>query len=131
MSIGSIDLTPNNLFNMFRNNQDIHYCKELVQYFSLITDKHAFFHPAIQFIKEEPEDRVRCWGIDILELIGGDEAFDFLYDLLDKEDKDTKKKYRNTRFFALRSAKHLAVSENQQTKLNRLLKHLNSSCGRE
>jgi hypothetical protein len=90
--------------------------------FKAVEDKSAFLEPTVQFLKEEEEDQIRAWGTSVLELIGGERAFSFLVEMLGTE--KTMRKYLYTRFFALKACANLAKSDQEQSELLTLLKHM-------
>jgi hypothetical protein len=80
------------------------YAYKAMEEFKDLEDKHPFLEPTIQFLKQEKEDQVRSWGTSVLELIGGKEAYESLDQMLKKEKTmDEKRKYKHTRFFALKA----------------------------
>ncbi len=125
------DLTPNELFEEFDKAQnDVDVGKNALTRFSAVKDKSAFVEKTIKFLREQKEpkkdhDRVRSWGPNVLEIIGGEKAFRFLNDLLKEEKtKELKRGYRFTRFFTLRAINKLASSDSEREELRTLLEQL-------
>lgn len=100
-------LTPSQLFASFHTStnsweKQLRLGLQAIEDFSKVSNKKAFLKPTIQFLREEKEDTVRAWGTSVLALIGGEQAFKNLFDLLNsKENQQTQSEYLYTRFFAL------------------------------
>jgi HEAT repeat protein len=112
------EITPDELFQLFRNafdQSDTEMGKTALGQFSLVKDKSIFLDPTIRFISTEPEDQVTSWGTNILEMIGGDKAFNSIIDILKNTNSSRieKRKFIFTRFFALRAAKTLAIDDSK------------------
>lgn len=120
---GSDDLTPDKLFKEFIDPENsIAYKKQAVKDFNEIKDKSIFLGPAMHFISKQKEDEVRSWGTNILEIIGGKDAFKFLIDLLKEEtSRELKRNYLFTRFFALRAIQNIASSDHELEEMRILL----------
>jgi HEAT repeat protein len=106
------DLTPNWLFGEFRKDTEESdfgwiYGYKAIDGFKALEDKDSFLKPTIDFVSKEKNDRVRSWAIYVLELIGGNEAYNTIVHMLKTETAD-KRKYVFTRFFALRAIANLA-----------------------
>jgi HEAT repeat protein len=96
-------LTHSQLFTSFRIStnsweKQLRLGLQAIEDFNKVSNKKAFLRPTIQFLKEEKEDTVRAWGTSVLALIGGEQAFKYLFDLLNQQ---TRSEYLYTRFFAL------------------------------
>lgn len=123
---GSDDLTPDKLFKEFTDSENsIADKKQAVKDFSEVKDKTIFLEPAMHFISKQVEDEVRSWGTNVLEIIGGKDAFKFLIDLLKKEtSRELKRNYLFTRFFALRAIQNIASSDHEREEVRILLDHI-------
>jgi hypothetical protein len=70
------NLTPETIFIMLDKAQkDVNVGVQVLADFAKLPDKEVFLEPTIHFLNEETEDRVRSWGMNLLELIGGEKAF--------------------------------------------------------
>jgi HEAT repeat protein len=90
------------------------YADAILKKFDKLQNKDDFIVDAMKFLKAENDDIVRSWGTTLLERIGSDKAFYCLIEFLNSEDP-TKKKYMETRLFAVRAIKELAKKEPAKT----------------
>jgi HEAT repeat protein len=121
------DLTPDNLFKQFRRPQHDfgwRYGYTAIEEFKALKDKSTFIRPAMEFIQQEDQDGIRSWGTTILEITGGQEALRFLIDVIKIHTNGNKKKYINTRFFALKGIANLATSESEKKELLTMLQEM-------
>lgn len=114
----AVELTPKWLFAEFRKKR-IDLGKAAIRKFRELDKKkqQTFLKPTIEFLSTESEDMVRSWGTSILQIIDGEEAFQFLVDLLQNADSEQKQNDRYTRFFALRAIDRIATTESRQKDL--------------
>ncbi len=121
-------LTKEELFYNFRKTQtsrNIRSIRRLLEAFKKIPDSKPFLDPAIRYLETESEDGARAWGTNLLEIIGGDRAFEFLITLLEGSDKkEVKRKYRYTRFFALRAIHTLSDSPIRVTRRDEICQRI-------
>lgn len=121
------DLTPDKLFKQFRRPQHDfgwRYGYLAIKEFKTLKDKSTFIQPAMDFIQQEDQDEIRSWGTTILEVAGGHEAFRFLVDVIKIHTNGNKRKYRNTRFFALKGIANLATSDSEKKELLTMLQEM-------
>jgi hypothetical protein len=120
------NLTPQSLFEAFdRAQADISVGINALEEFRAVKNQSAFLEPTIQFLNSEERDRVKSWGTNILEIIGGDQAYEALMALFDKKDtKVIKRTYLHTRFFALRGIVNLSETEERRAKLEAMLRKI-------
>lgn len=115
------NLTPSQLFDEFRKDKlDFGwiYGYKAMDKFKALENKVSYLEPAIQFVGQEKDDRVRSWGISVLEVIGGREAYDVLVQLLKAvKNKNEKRKYVYSRFFALKAIANIVNSQNEKDEL--------------
>jgi HEAT repeat protein len=110
------DLTPAQFLNSFRastNSWEKQFRLNLqsLEDFRKISNKKMFLKPTLQFLKEEKQDTIRSWGASVLAQIGGEQAFDYLMDLLEpKKAPQPASDYVYTRFFALVGLHKMAES---------------------
>ena len=113
------ELTPEDLFQAFRDSLekgDNDISRAALEIFKKTENKGKFLTPTIEFINEEPNDKVINWGSNVLIIIGGDEAFQALQKLLDRtshSDED-KKTYVFTRYYAVKALCLLSTNEKRQ-----------------
>ncbi len=95
-------LTPTALFGEFRKIENDFGMKALDEFKKLSSeDRLAFLEPTKQFVHTESVDLIRSWGITLLGLIGGEDAFQFLADFLQGATTRQKQTNRYSRFYAL------------------------------
>ena len=117
------------LFREFRKEKLDHgwtYAyKAIDQFQHLENNRMLFLEPTIQFLKEEQKDRIRAWGTSVLEIIGGEKAFNFLVEILETEKtKREKRAYLHTRFFALKAIANLANSDSEKKKFIAIIEYI-------
>jgi HEAT repeat protein len=128
---GKDRLTPEKLFDDFRKSKlefGWMYSYKAFERFKneLGTDSidpSVFIEPTIQFVENEKNDNSRSWGTSVLELLGGERAFEFLVQMIKKE-KEQGKRYIHTRFFALKAIHKIATLDNDKKKQDELDKLL-------
>lgn len=121
------DLTPDKLLKQFRRPQHDfgwRYGYRAIKEFKTLKDKSTFIQPAMDFIQQEDQDDIRSWGTTILEIAGGHEAFRFLVDVIKIHTNGNKRKYLNTRFFALKGIANLATSDSEKKELLTMLQEM-------
>ncbi|MCX6673105.1 MAG: HEAT repeat domain-containing protein [Methanothrix sp.] len=127
------ELNPEELFQLFQSafkQSNAEIGREALKRFDKVRDKSIFLDPTIKFISDESEDEIRGWATTILRMIGEDlpkwkddakraeaaqKAFQSIIELLKRtSSKEEKKRYSDTRFFALKAAKILSTDDDKQ-----------------
>jgi HEAT repeat protein len=115
--------TPSDLLSAFSTGR-IHTGVKALNQLEQVQDKHVFLAPVLAFLSEE-DDYVRCFATSALAVIGGKRAFEALLGIFDSPTtEEDKRRYRYTRFFALRGLALLATTADEKAKVGRLLEQL-------
>lgn len=118
------ELSPAELFDRFRKG-DIQKSYEALAMFQALADKRRFLTPALEFLATEDVDQIRSWAATVLEGIGGRKAFAALRAVFKPDDtRESKRRYRYTRFFALAGLARMERSESEREEVARLLDEL-------
>jgi hypothetical protein len=123
------DLTSDWPFGEFRKDTIdfgwVHGYKAL-DIFKNLEDRDSFLEPTFDFVdREKNDDRVRSWGMSMLENIGGNRALRFIVEMFRKEKtRDEKRKYILTCFFALKAIAKIANSSDEKKELLAILKDM-------
>jgi hypothetical protein len=120
-----LQLTPENIFfELDKTLKDVNIGLQVLAAFAELPNKADFLEPTIHFLAEETEDRVRSWGMNLLEMIGGETAFDTAIGVFKGTDVQEKRRYLYTHFFALRAVLRLASTAEQVKRVDNLLPKL-------
>lgn len=121
----ALELTPENIFaELDKALKDINVGFQVLAAFADLPNKADFLEPTIHFLEQETEDRVRSWGMNLLELIGGERAFEAAIGIFKGADTQEKRRYLYTHFFALRAVLRLATTPEQKKRVESLLPKL-------
>lgn len=119
-----LKLTPGIIFTeLDKSKHDVDVGLQVVANFDKLPNKADFLDPTIKFLNEETDDKVRSWGMDLLEKIGGERAFETAIGILEKkEKKEIKRHFAYSRFFALRAILRMSgVDEDKKKRVTDLL----------
>jgi HEAT repeat protein len=120
-----LNLTPDSIVTSLRKaEKEIEVGYQVINAFRNLSlkEKGTYLDRMVQFLEHEEKDRVRSWGTNILELIGGDKAFESVLGVFKETDtRDIKRRYPYTRGFALCAAYRLATTDDKKNQLKEIL----------